>query len=150
MGGSRPPGGAAAAAVARGTALRLREPRYACAHSKYFPAPLRLCAFLSCARRSATRLGWLLSTPEEKLLGGMLHLPRKRCGICVDCTSLITVPILTDREIYRHNSNYLKLCKTSGPPVILALPEATLFRGPLEEAFRGLRLLVPDSSSWRP
>lgn len=27
MGGSRPPGGAAAAAVARGTALRLREPR---------------------------------------------------------------------------------------------------------------------------
>lgn len=44
----------------------------------------------------------------------------------MDCTSLITVPILTDREIYRHNSSYLKLCKTSGPPVILALPEATL------------------------
>lgn len=64
--------------------------------------------------------------------------PQKRCRICVDCISLITVPILTDREIYRHNSNYLKFCKTSGPPVILALPEATFFAERLEKAFRGL------------
>lgn len=74
---------------------------------------------------------------RKKLLGGMLQLPEKKREISMDCTSLIIVPILTDRETYRHNSNYLKLCKSSGPLVIPALPEATLFREPLG-AFRGL------------
>ena len=67
----------------------------------------------------------------------MLQLPEKKLEVGVDCTSLNIVPILMDRETYRHNSNYLKLCKSSGPLVIPALPEATLLRGPLG-AFRGL------------
>lgn len=140
MGRSRAPR-RAAAAVARGTVLRLRASHYACVHTEASPHPRRRCPFVTCARLSSRGLWWPYKCLKKNyqvglfdcLESGFEQLYGSWSLETGDCASLIYVKILAGREFE---------AALSWPPRILsssyhrpscaspsALPEVTLSIG---------------------